>query len=252
MQHDELIWGCINYSLCSYRAKLDKEVFCRNKYNLTGLCRRHLCPLANSRYATIREIKGKTYLCIKTIERAHTPNRLWELIKLPGKYSKAIELIDQQLEFWPRFYRHKCKQRFTRIRQYLMRMRKIREKPPEFQLVHINKKIEKREAKNEKKALTAAKISNSIEKELLERFRSGLYSGYLNFDQKTFDKTIEKLENEPETEFVVDEEEQTQHLKWEVEDLKKQEKKAEIEIEYEQETEQEKEQQEQTQNSLDW
>ena len=85
MQSDSVIWDIINHSFCSYKAKVAKErTFCQNEFNVTGLCIRSACPLANSQYATIREEEGVCYLYQKTAERAHTPKHLWEKIKLPA------------------------------------------------------------------------------------------------------------------------------------------------------------------------
>ena len=40
---------------------------------------------------------GVLYLYVKTIERAHTPARMWEKIKLSNSYTKALEQASPRL-----------------------------------------------------------------------------------------------------------------------------------------------------------
>mmetsp|Transcript_16823 Transcript_16823/g.49547 ORF Transcript_16823/g.49547 Transcript_16823/m.49547 type:complete len:313 (-) Transcript_16823:792-1730(-) len=192
MQHDEVIWSTINQGFCSFKVKSLTQTFCKNKYNVTGLCNRQSCPLANSRYATVKEIEGRCYLYVKTIERAHSPKNMWEKIKLSRNYEKALARIDRELIYWPKFAIHKAKQRFTRITQTLIRMRKLKLKT-QRKLVGISKKVDRREDKREHKAMIAARLEKSIEKELLSRLQEGTYEGVYNFPEEAFEKGVEKV-----------------------------------------------------------
>ena len=207
MQHDEVIWQVINQTFCSFKVKTTTTTFCKHPQNVTGLCNRSSCPLANSRYATVMEHDGQCFLYTKTIERAHQPNRMWEKRKLPAKYSDALAVIDRELAYWPNFLTHKCKQRLTKIHQYLIRARKL-SLTAKTKLVTVNRKVEKREATREQKAEKAARITNAISAELIARLQAGTYEGSgMYVPAEVWDKALEKVgQGDEEGQMVGDEE----------------------------------------------
>lgn len=223
MASDEIVWQIINQQFCSFKLKYTfpsppsphhilsltpvplhrtpkQQNFCRNEHNVTGLCNRQSCPLANSRYATIRSSPetGTLYLYMKTIERAHQPSKLWERIKLSQNYAKALEQIDERLIYWPKFLIHKCKQRLTRLTQVAIRTRRLareEERLGERVVAKLPPKVRRREATRERKAEAAAKVERAIERELIERLRSGAYGDRpLNVEEGVWKKVLKGLE----------------------------------------------------------
>ncbi|KAK5104402.1 Protein MAK16 [Lithohypha guttulata] len=225
MASDEITWQIINQQHCSYKLKLDNRTqnFCRNEHNLTGFCNRQSCPLANSRYATVRPDPATGSLClyIKTPERVHLPSQWWERIQLPNNYEKALAIIDEKLIYWPKFYIHKCKQRLTRLTQVAIRERRIakeEERLGEKLVPRLAPKIKRREETRERKAESAAKVERAIERELIDRLRSGAYGDRpLNVEEGVWKKVLRGLERAEKGEEVEFDDEEEEEVEREVE-----------------------------------
>jgi protein MAK16 len=145
---------------------------------------------------------------MKSVERAHTPNRLWQKIRLKRQYAAALGQIDDHLAHWPKFLVHKNKQRLTKITQYLIRMRKLQLKPAPT-LVTMPARKEKMERRKEAKAETAAQLDRAIERELLARLQSGTYGDIYNFPQRQYERVLgtEELKEAEEEEEQEEEDE---------------------------------------------
>ena len=136
---------------------------------------------------------------MKTIERAHTPAKLWQKVRLASSYAKALQQVDEHLAHFPKFLAHKNKQRLTKITQYLIRARRLALRPKPT-LVPLATRTEQRERRREAKAEQAARLETSIEQELLQRLRSGTYGDIYNFPEKEYEAVLDRAEAEMEEE----------------------------------------------------
>lgn len=134
------------------------------------------------------------------------PSKLWERVRLLKNYTKALEQVDEHLQYWQKFLIHKCKQRLTRLTQVAITERRLALREEERHYVGVKPKVKRREENRERKALVAAKIEKSIEKELLDRLKSGAYGDKpLNVDEKIWQKVLGKVDQvEQEEEFDED------------------------------------------------
>jgi protein MAK16 len=89
------------------------------------------------------------------------------------------------------------------------------------------RKVAQREARREQKALIAAKITQKVEQELVDRLAKGTYGDIYNFEQTTFNKALEQLEDEETAE--VESESEEESVDEYVEDLESDDEEESIE-----------------------
>ncbi|EZG45003.1 MAK16 protein [Gregarina niphandrodes] len=205
MQSDDVIWDVVGKNFCSYKRKFKDIVLCQHPYNVTGLCMRTTCPLANGNYGTILEEDGVCFLYLKTVERSHTPRYMWEKIRLSEDTGKAFEQIDRHMmNIYKDYQIQRCKKRLCKIREYLRRMTHMAAQPKKV-LEYETGKVRRRERKREVVALRAAQLQTTVERELVSRLAAGHYGDIYNFSPAFNELHDEEEEDEEEIERGYDE-----------------------------------------------
>ena len=174
---DESIWNMIGGKgkFCTFKLTTDTEVLCKNENNVTGMCEMFSCPLANSKYATVREIKGRLYLFKKEPERVNMPIKSYEKILLDAEYDKALVEIEKNMEFWDPVLIHKCKQKLGKLTQYLIRKYELMTQEDKTVLVARRKQAVKIARGRSRKILDRMNIEDEIRDELELRLEEGLF-----------------------------------------------------------------------------
>ncbi|AFN83887.1 glutathione-S-transferase-like protein [Encephalitozoon romaleae SJ-2008] len=172
---DESIWRNIGGDgYCSFKMKTEEDTLCRNQNNVTGICNRFSCPLANSKYATVRAVGEELSLFVKEPERVHIPRDAYEEIKLSSNYEEALKQIEENLEFWDEKIIHKCKQKLSKLTQYLRRLEYFKEHGRTEYMVR-KKRMNRREKLRALKTLNKINFEKNIGDELMLRLESGIY-----------------------------------------------------------------------------
>lgn len=219
---DKKVWNSIGgKKTCSFKMHTKLDTLCRNQYNVTGLCNEFSCPLANTKYATVRSIGEKLYLFIKEPERCSTPKEMYEQIELSDDYQKALNEIEEHLEFWDSQVIHKCKQRMTKLVEYHERIQYLRENGQKEYMVRKTK-MNRREKIRALKALNSINFEKEIGDEILMRLEAGIYG---EENKEKYENAVEKEKKRRKKRYVADFEESA-----EIDDKpkKKKEKKKEV------------------------
>lgn len=199
MQNDDLTWEVVK-KVCAFRQQRKAQTrFCRHPMNVDALCRRQSCPLANSQYATVIDRKKGLCLYIRYPEKVYTPRYQWKRVPLSKNIIEAGQTIEDELCFWPEFFKRKCRRRLLRFDEIANNKRTmklyVRQK-----LVAIHPKQERNFKKRERKALTAAKLEKTLIKNLLNRLKAGTYGTKYNFEEKERLKALNEDINREERE----------------------------------------------------
>jgi len=201
---DKSIWDAIgNRKSCAFKLDTKLDTLCKNEYNVTGMCNELSCPLANTKYATVRSIDEELFLFVKEPERCSTPKEMYEKIKLSSDYDQALKEIDEHLEFWDPELIHKCKQRMTKLVEYHERISYLRENGQK-EFVARKTKMNRREKIRALKALNSVNFEKEIGDELLMRLQSGIYG---EENKEKYERAVEKEKKKKRRRYVADFEE---------------------------------------------